>query len=71
MHFEIYQDVNLQWRWTLFASNGYKVANAGEGYLNKQDCHHGINLVQRAFNAPIREKMNTLASLMAFNLKPR
>ena len=45
MHYYVYLDVNRQWRWTLYAANNRKIANAGEGYLNKTDCEAAINLV--------------------------
>lgn len=45
MHYYVYLDVNRQWRWTLYAANGRKVANSGEGYINKTDCVAAINLV--------------------------
>ncbi|KQO78114.1 hypothetical protein ASF36_13855 [Methylobacterium sp. Leaf90] len=55
MHFEIYRDVKGEWRWTLYASNGRKIADSGEGYHNKADCEHGINLVRASGGAAVRE----------------
>ncbi len=46
MYFKLYQDRALQWRWTLFAANHYKVADSGEGYYNEANCFSGIRLVQ-------------------------
>lgn len=46
MKFELYQDQAKQWRWRLKASNGQIVGNSGEGYHNKPDCEHAINLVK-------------------------
>ena len=43
--FWLYRDVNGSWRWTLEAANGRKIANAGEGYINRDDCVHAVNLV--------------------------
>lgn len=37
-HLRIYRDRNSQWRWTLRASNGRKLANCGEGYRRRRDC---------------------------------
>lgn len=34
----IYKDRKKQFRWKLIAINGKKIANGGEGYINKQDC---------------------------------
>ncbi len=53
MNFFMYKDSIGQWRWYLKASNGQKVADSGEGYINKQDCEYGISLVKSAFNAPV------------------
>lgn len=46
MYFKMYKDVKTQWRWTLYASNHLKIANSGEGYFNRSDCSHAINLVK-------------------------
>lgn len=54
MHFYVYLDTNRQWRWTLFAANNRKIANSGEGYINKQDCLAGINLVASTNGTPIK-----------------
>lgn len=34
----IYTDRRREWRWTLFATNGKKVACSGEGYRRRGDC---------------------------------
>lgn len=34
--FKIYKDQKGEWRWTLFASNGRKVADSAEGYKTKR-----------------------------------
>ena len=44
MTFYLYKDVQNQWRWTLEADNGKKIANGGEGYYNEQDCIYAVNL---------------------------
>jgi uncharacterized protein len=57
MYYYVYQDVQRQWRWTLYAANGKKLANSGEGYNNKADCVHALNLVAstgRGNGTPIR-----------------
>jgi len=53
LHFKVFQDVGAQWRWRLVAANGRNVAVSGEGYWNKNDCLHGINLVAGSNGAPI------------------
>lgn len=55
MYYNLYVDVNGQWRWTLYAANNRKIANSGEGYYNKADCLHAINLVKGSGPAPVRE----------------
>lgn len=54
MYYYVYKDAANQWRWTLYAANGRKIANSGEGYFNKQDCVHSINLVAGSSGMPIK-----------------
>lgn len=57
MYFEKYQDRDKEWRWTLFASNGKKIADSGEGYKNEADCDNGIVLVKSTDkNTPVRKR---------------
>ena len=51
----LYVDVQRQWRWYLQAANGKKIANSGEGYYNRDDCIHAINLVAGSAGAPIHQ----------------
>ncbi|WP_164162792.1 MULTISPECIES: YegP family protein [Stenotrophomonas] len=62
MKFEVYREGggrNLlsafagDWRWRLVADNGEIVATSGEGYHNKADCLHGIELVTSTSSATI------------------
>ena len=46
MYFKLYRDTANEWRWTLYAANHAKIAASGEGYHNKADCEHGIELVK-------------------------
>lgn len=56
MYFELYKDRAGEWRWRLKASNGKIVADSGEGYHNKSDAEHGINLVKGTTSStPVRE----------------
>jgi uncharacterized protein YegP (UPF0339 family) len=56
MHFKLYQDTSGQWRWTLYAANHRKIADSGEGYVDKADAQHGIALVKGAgATTPINE----------------
>ncbi|MBN4094635.1 DUF1508 domain-containing protein [Methylobacterium sp. OT2] len=56
MHFEIYRDHKDEWRWTLYASNGRKIADSGEGYQDKDDCLQGIEVVKQASHSGVRER---------------
>lgn len=56
MFFLLYKDTQSQWRWTLFAANHRKIADSGEGYHNKADAQHGIDLVKSTNTfTPVRE----------------
>jgi len=46
--FEIYEDQNNpgEFRWRLRANNNEIIADSGESYRDKDDCEHGIELVQ-------------------------
>lgn len=37
-HLKIYKDRHKQYRWTLYAANGRKLANGGEAYRRRIDC---------------------------------
>ncbi|WP_245626854.1 YegP family protein [Aestuariivita boseongensis] len=53
MYFKLYKDAALMWRWSLKAANHQIVADSAEGYVNKVDAIHGINLVKGSSNAPV------------------
>jgi len=53
MKYEIYKDTRGEWRWRLKASNGQIIATSGEGYHNRSDCEHGIDLVKGSADAPV------------------
>lgn len=55
MEYVIYKDQAGYFRWTLYASNGKKIADSGEGYFNRTDCLHGINLVAGSTGTPIKD----------------
>lgn len=56
MHFVLYRDQANQWRWTLIAANGRKLADSGEGYHNKADCVAMINQIAGMGGIPIKER---------------
>lgn len=54
MYYTIYRDSVGEWRWNLKAANHETIAH-GEGYKNKSDCEHAVDLVKSSSNAPVRE----------------
>lgn len=68
LRFEMYQETQgilnsikndgkpRDWRWRLIGKNGEPIANGGEGYRNKADCQHGIDLVKGTnASTPVKE----------------
>lgn len=51
--FLIYLDNKSEFRWRYQASNTKTIADSGEGYKNKADCQHGIDLVKASYDKPI------------------
>jgi uncharacterized protein YegP (UPF0339 family) len=56
MYYELYYESFQGWRWTLYAANHRKIANSGEGYVNKSDALAAIQLVKQASMAPVRSR---------------
>lgn len=56
MTFHLKKDARGEWRWNLTAANGKKIAASGEGYKDKKDCMHAIELVKKAANDKIVEE---------------
>lgn len=42
----LYRDRRREWRWTLYAPNGRKVACSGEGYRRRGDC---VSMARKLF----------------------
>lgn len=40
------KDNRGEWRWTYYASNGEEIAVSSEGYKNRSDCTHSIELMR-------------------------
>jgi uncharacterized protein YegP (UPF0339 family) len=53
MTYVYYKDAKGDWRWRLVASGGRTIADSAEGYKNKEDCKHDIDLVKQSGNATI------------------
>jgi uncharacterized protein YegP (UPF0339 family) len=47
MVFALYKDTRQEWRWTLAADNSEVLAVSSEGYKNRTDCVHAINLIKK------------------------
>ena len=46
--FVIYLDKASEWRWQLQSIGNRKIiADSGEGYKNRADCEHGVQLVKK------------------------
>lgn len=56
--FELYRsEANSEYRWRLKAANGKVIATSGEGYKNKGDCQHAIDVVkEQAGNADVDDQ---------------
>ncbi len=54
--FQIFQDSAKEYRWSLRADNNETIADSAEGYNEKDDCKHGIDLVKKlAPTAPVED----------------
>ena len=53
--FHVYKDNAGEWRWSLKAANGRVIADSGEGYRDRGDCIHAIELVRSLNKAPVKE----------------
>ena len=48
LKFEVFKDKAGEFRWRLKAANGAVLATAGQGYKEKADAKHGVELVQKS-----------------------
>ena len=51
--FQVYEDAAGEWRWRLVTGNDQIIADSGEGYRDKRDCLHGIELVKDSKDARV------------------
>lgn len=56
MVYVMYRDAKNEWRWRLFSANNKIIAVSSEGYVNKADCRHSIDLVKSSTGAAIVEE---------------
>jgi uncharacterized protein YegP (UPF0339 family) len=56
--FQIYKDKADEYRWRLRAEGNWEIiADSAEGYVEKSDCEHGIDLVkQQAPSATVEDQ---------------
>lgn len=62
-HLEIYEEKRYlkrrtQWRWRIRGANHKIIATSGEGYNNRADLWHAINLIRNTFmtvSIPVRD----------------
>jgi uncharacterized protein YegP (UPF0339 family) len=47
LKFETYTDAGNEHRWRLKATNGQVIATSGQGYKDKRDCEHAIDVIKR------------------------
>jgi uncharacterized protein YegP (UPF0339 family) len=45
--FETYADAGEDTRWRLKATNGQIIATSGQGYKDKRDCEHAIDVIKK------------------------
>ena len=55
-YYLVSRDSRSEWRWSFVAKNGRIIAVSSEGYKNKSDCLHAIDLVKGSYNAPVHER---------------
>jgi uncharacterized protein YegP (UPF0339 family) len=54
--FETYRDQKEGHRWRLKATNGQIIATSGQGYKDKRDCEHSIDVIKKgAEKAKVQE----------------
>lgn len=60
--YQLYKDIDGEWRWRFVASNGAIIGVSSEGYVNKGDCKTSINLIKiESPEAQVIEKKNVKA----------
>ena len=51
--FQVYEAAAGEWRWRLVAGNDRVIADSGEGYRDRRDCLHAIELVKDSKEARV------------------
>ena len=60
MKFQVFEDKAGEYRWRLRANNNQIIASSAEGYVNKSDAFHGIDLVKAVNPATSVEDISTV-----------
>jgi len=58
--FEVYKDNQGEWRWRYKARNNETISVSSEGYNDKRDAVHSINLMKESYSAKVED--NEIAS---------
>ena len=58
MKFETYQDTAGEWRWTLVAANGEKIADGSEGYTREADVERAVTMVKEGVYGMVMLEVN-------------
>ena len=53
IRYDYYRDGRGEWRWTAIADNGEPIASSSEGYVNRDDCLHAIDLMKGSGSAAV------------------
>jgi uncharacterized protein YegP (UPF0339 family) len=57
LEFETYTDAAKDKRWRLKSTNGQIIASSGQGYKDKRDCEHAIDVIKKgAAKAKVEEE---------------
>jgi uncharacterized protein YegP (UPF0339 family) len=49
----MYRDHKKEWRWVYYGDNTEEIAVSSEGYVNKQDCRNGVDIMRASSGAGI------------------
>lgn len=47
------KDTKNEWRWTYHAKNAEPIAVSSEGYKNRSDCDHSIDIMKGSSASPV------------------
>ena len=47
------KDSRGEWRWTYYAKNGEAISVSSEGYKNRSDCSHAVDIMKGSGDSPL------------------